>query len=251
MRLIGRLSLFYKIVFIEAAILFFIGAVFYSQLSNTKSDLIKQSVAASALIGEEASEFVVHTGTPTSSQFQSFLMNKHGRNGMFKSFEVTPSSFNVMFNEEAGWRGQVYLEKGYGITSKDGIYSISVPFSVGAGGYSSGVVTVNTSSKAVMSKVLKDNMLLYLALLVVLNNQVFILYYLTSKRQQDIIDKTYAIPYMKTHSIGALKVMRKILEEIIEDHPEEMAKKNSDADSGAVDEEPKKVIPLSKFLDKT
>ena len=253
MRLTGRFRLFYKILFVEAAILFLVGAIFYSQFGNARSDLIKQTVAASELIGEEATVYAVHTTTPTSSEFYAFLNTKHGSGGLFKTFEVPPSSFRVAFAREGRLQGRensFYFEKGYAINDEGGMYSISVPFL--AGEPYGGIVTIETPRSALVSKVLRDNLLLYLALFIVLNNQVFILHYLISKRQQNIIDKGYTKPYMKQHSIGALKVMRKILEEIIEDHPGEVKKNAPAADAGnpPAEEEPKKVISLSRFLNK-
>lgn len=252
MRLTGKkFRLFYKIVFVETAILFLIGAIFYSQFSSAKSELIKQTVVASELIGEEATGYSVHTATPTSSEFYAMLNNKHGSGGLFKTFEVAPSSFRVAFANEGGYRAgdkEFSFEKGYAISDEGGIYSISVPFL--AGDPYGGVVTMETPRSALIGKVLRNNLLLYLALFIVLNNQVFILHYLISKRRQNIIDKGYTKPYMKQHSIGALKVMRKILEEIIEDHPEEIKKNAPAATDPSAAEESKKVISLSRFLNK-
>ncbi|QMU56540.1 MAG: hypothetical protein GKS04_05305 [Candidatus Mycalebacterium zealandia] len=254
MRLIGRLGLFYKVLFIEAAILFLVGAVFYSQFSSAKSDVITKTVATSELIGNEAAEFAVHNINPTSAEFYSFLRTKHGSAGVFKTFNVVPSSFDVAFTKE-NFQGrqtrQLYSEeRGYGVRDKGGVFTVSAPFLVGTDGNPYGVVTINSSKTLIMKQVLKDNLLLYIALLVVLNNQVFILHYFATKRQKEIIDKHYAKPYMKQHSVGALKVMRKILEEIIDDCPEEpkiietAAEDSKDAEKTGS----KKVISLSRFI---
>ncbi len=249
---IDRLNLFFKILFIEAAIFFLIGAVFYSQFSSAKSDVISKTVAASELIGDEAAEFAVHHPNPTSEEFYNFLRNKHGAAGVFKTFNVVPSSFGVVFTKEA-WEARqarsMYSDRGYGVSDKGGFFSVSVPFLVGVDGNPYGVVTINSSKTLIMKQVLKDHLLLYLALFVVLNNQVFILHYFATRKQKNIIDKHYARPYLKVHSIGALKVMRKILEEIIEDHPGEPAKKET-AHSPEDEKKAgsKKIIPLSQFL---
>ncbi|MGI9558502.1 MAG: hypothetical protein ACR2NQ_02385 [Thermodesulfobacteriota bacterium] len=256
MRLIGNFGLFYKILFVEAAILFLIGAVFYSQFSKAKANVVRETIAASRVIGDDAAEFAVYTQAPTSKEFYSFLRSKHGQAGVLNTFTVTPSSFGVAFMRETGetgFRGSLYSpKKGYGVVDGGGTYSVTVPFLMGADGNPYGVITINSSKTLIMKKVLRDNILLYLALFVVLNNQVFILHYFTQKRQKDIIDKGYTRPYMKQHSIGALKVMRKILEEIIEDHPEERKTNNPAAEAPQDGKKAggKKIISISKFISK-
>lgn len=255
MRLSGRLRLFYKVLFVEAAIIFLVGAIFYSQFGSARAGLIKQAAAASELIGEEAALYAVHTATPTSSEFYAFLNTKHGSGGLFQSFEVAPSSFRVAFAREGAFedgKSPFYFEKGHSLKVENGTYSVTAPFL--AGEPYGGVVTIDTPRSALVGKVLGDNLLLYLALFIVLNNQVVILHYLISKRQKNIIEKGYTRPYMKQHSIGALKVMRKILEEIIEDHPGEVkpgeVKRAPEAGGKAADEDTRKVISLSRFLNK-
>jgi len=208
---VDRFSFFFKILFIEAAILFLIGAVFYGQFTSAKSDVISKTISASELIGDEAAEFAVHHPNPTSREFDNFLRNKYGPAGVFKAFNVVPSSFEVFFTKEA-WEGRrlrgIYSERGYGVRDKSGVFSVSVPFLVGLDGIPFGVVTINSSKGLIMKKVLKDHLLLYLALFVVLNNQVFILHYFATRKQKNIIDRHYARPYLKVHSIGALKAER-------------------------------------------
>lgn len=255
MRLIASFGVFYKILFIETAIFFLVGAVFYGQFGSAKSDVIAKTVVASELIGDEAAEFAVHNPNPTSAEFYTFLRTKHGPAGVFKTFNVVPSSFSVAFTKE-GWQGRrakrLYSgEKGYGVRDKSGVFSVSVPFLMDADGNPYGVVTINSSKTLIMKKVLEDNLLLYLALFVVLNNQVFILHYFASRKQKEIIDRHYAKPYMKQHSVGALKVMRKILEEIIEDHPEEPKRIETAEDAKNTEKtDSRKIIFFSKFISK-
>ena len=166
-----------------------------------------------------------------------------------------PSSFSVAFTTER-WQGrrakELYSEeRGYGVRDKSGVFSVSAPFLISAEGNPYGVVTINSSKMLIIERVLKDNFFLYLALFLVLNNQVFILYYFTSKRQKEIIDRHYAKPYMKQHSVGALKVMRKILEEIIEDHPEEPKRVEKAEESKDTEKTgSKKIISFSRFISK-
>jgi len=251
MRLAKRFGFFYKILFIEAAIIFFVCAIFYSQFQSAKSDVINKAVMTSEFIGKEAANFIIHTTDPTSAGFYAFLRSKHGQNGVFKLFDVTPSSFRVMFTKEYG-NGQeadFYSEKGYGIRDARGVFSVSIPFLPGADGVPYGFVTINSSKRMIVRQVIENNFLLYMALFIVLNNQVFILRHYSSRKRKDIVNKNYVKPYLKQHSIGALKVMRKILDEIVEDHPDEPRKKipQTDDETGKGTGS-KKIVSISPFL---
>ncbi len=252
MRVAGRTGLLYKILFIEAGIIFLVCAIFYNQFGAAKTEVINRTVAASELIGDEAAEFILHSENPTSGEFQTFLRSKHGQGGIFETFDVEPASFRVIFMKEMRDKqaSDFYSEKGYGVRDTGRMFSVTVPFLTGADGRPYGVVTIDSSKRMIMRKVLGDNFLLYLALFVVLNNQVFILYYLFSKRQKDIIDRNYARPYLKQHSIGALRVMRKILDEIVEDNPEEPQGKEAKTQSSETGKKSgsRKIISISQFL---
>ena len=69
-----------------------------------------------------------------------------------------------------------------------------------------------------MKKVFADNFLLYVAILVVLNNQAFILHLFLRRKKEEI---PFSEGYLKEHSISALKLMHKVLGDIIEDHASE------------------------------
>lgn len=252
MRLAKRFGFFYKILFIEAAIIFSVCAIFYSQFQSAKSDVINKAVLTSEFIGEEAANFIIHTKNPTSAEFHAFLRSKHGQNGVFKLFNVTPTSFRVMFTKEYGnGRGADFsFEKGYGIRDAGKVFSVSVPFLPGADGTPYGFVTINSSKGMIMRQVIENNFLLYIALFIVLNNQVFILRYYASRKRKDIVNKNYVKPYLKQHSIGALKVMRKILDEIVEDHPDDAPRKKvpkTDDETGKGTGS-KKIVSISQFL---
>lgn len=251
MRLAQRFGFFYKILFIEAAIIFSVCAIFYSQFQSAKSDVINKAVLTSEFIGEEAANFIIHTTDPKSAEFHAFLRSKHGQNGVFKLFNVTPTSFRVMFTKEYGngREADFYFEKGYGIRDAGNVFSVSVPFLPGADGTPYGFVTIDSSKGMIMRQVIENNFLLYIALFIVLNNQVFILHYYVSRKRKDIVNKNYVKPYLKQHSIGALKVMRKILDEIVEDHPDEPRKKipKTDDETGRGTGS-KKIVSISQFL---
>jgi hypothetical protein len=79
-------------------------------------------------------------------------------------------------------------------------------------------------------------------MLIVLNNQAFIFYLLTRRKREVVFEKGY----LKEHSIGALKIMYKVLGDIIEDHQTEIEpddkRKSQEAD--------KNVISISDLADK-
>ena len=80
-------------------------------------------------------------------------------------------------------------------------------------------------------------------MLVVLNNQAFILYLFSRRKKEELIDKGY----LKEHSIGALKIMHKVLGDIIEDHPNNDPKVNE----GKLNQElTKNVISISNLASK-
>jgi hypothetical protein len=79
-------------------------------------------------------------------------------------------------------------------------------------------------------------------MLIVLNNQAFILYLFTRRKKEVVFDKGY----LKEHSIGALKIMHRVLGDIIEDHASEEDKKQEDKKTGS----DKKVQSKSSDLEK-
>ena len=83
-----------------------------------------------------------------------------------------------------------------------------------------------------MKKVFADNFLLYVAILVVLNNQAFILYLFFRRRKEEV---PFGVEgYLKEHSISALKLMHKVLGDIIEDHVSEDKKTAEEKTADAV-----------------
>ena len=80
-------------------------------------------------------------------------------------------------------------------------------------------------------------------MLIVLNNQAFIFYLLMRKKKEIVFEKGY----LKEHSIGALKIMHKVLGDIIEDHKTDRVEGDSPAKK---QESGKNVISISELAEK-
>ena len=109
---------------------------------------------------------------------------------------------------------------------------VSVPFLSPQVNGPLGIVKIDSDTKTLMKKVFADNFLLYVAILVVLNNQAFILNLFLRRKKEEI---PFSEGYLKEHSISALKLMHKVLGDIIEDHASQdkktTEKKTADAEN--------------------
>ncbi len=242
MRIKTDISTILKAIGIELFILALIGLVFLFQFDRAKTDFVTKTRAIAETIGDQASDFFMEQGkAPTSDEFYMFLDKRLGRKKLFNTFEIAPKFFSVVFKQDIE-RGsasglfmkEFYPEEGYTVKNANGVISVSVPFTTSLAQEPFGLVKINSNTKAILKKVFADNYLLYAAMLVVLNNQAFIFYLLMRRKREEVFERVEK-GYLKEHSIGALKIMHKILGDIIEDH------KDDD-----VTEEPKKKQDVGK-----
>ena len=243
MRLTNKFSIIFKALGIEICILALIGLVFLFQFNTAKSEFVTKTRAISETIGDLAIDFYSEEGIePTSGDFYLFLDKRLGRKKLFNTFEISPKFFSVVFNREGFLTNDYDLEEGYSVKDSNGILSVLVPFSGRDQSEYLGLVKIDSDTRAILKKVFADNYLLYAAMLIVLNNQAFIFYLLTRRKREIVFEKGY----LKEHSIGALKIMHKVLGDIIEDHQTEIEpddkKKSQEAD--------KNVISISDLADK-
>jgi hypothetical protein len=243
MRLTNKFSIIFKALGIEICILALIGLVFLFQFNTAKSEFVTKTRAISETIGDLAIDFYSEEGIePTSGDFYLFLDKRLGRKKLFNTFEISPKFFSVVFNREGFLTNDYDLEEGYSVKDSNGILSVLVPFSGRDQSEYLGLVKIDSDTGAILKKVFADNYLLYAAMLIVLNNQAFIFYLLTRRKREVVFEKGY----LKEHSIGALKIMHKVLGDIIEDHQTEIEpddkKKSQEAD--------KNVISISDLADK-
>lgn len=243
MRLTNKFSIIFKALGIEICILALIGLVFLFQFNTAKSEFVTKTRAISETIGDLAIDFYSEEGIePTSGDFYLFLDKRLGRKKLFNTFEISPKFFSVVFNREGFLTNDYDLEEGYSVKDSNGILSVLVPFSGRDHSEYLGLVKIDSDTSAILKKVFADNYLLYAAMLIVLNNQAFIFYLLTRRKREVVFEKGY----LKEHSIGALKIMHKVLGDVIEDHQTEIEpddkKKSQEAD--------KNVISISDLADK-
>ncbi len=226
MRLNQRFGLLLKISMVELAIISLIGVVFYFQFDNAKRDFVTRTKAIAETIGDQATSFYQNHGeASTSDEFYLFLDERLGREKLFNTFGVSPKFLSVTFmkqpeNEMASghFLENAYPDEGYSVEKYAGKISVSVPFISPQVDGPLGIVKIDSDTKTLMKKVFADNFLLYAAILVVLNNQAFILHLFFRRRKEEI---SFSEGYLKQHSIGALKLMHKLLGDIIEDHASE------------------------------
>jgi len=250
MRLKSKLQTIAIALGIELCIFALVGLVFLFQFDKAKTELVTKTRAIAETIGDQASSFLTAKGDETSGdEFFQFLDERLGRKKLFNTFEIAPKFFSVVFKKDVE-RGKAsgyfmqdfYPEGGYDVKKHNGVISVSVPFSFQEKAEPIGIVKIDSDTKTIAKKVLADNFLLYAAMLVVLNNQAFIFHLLMRRKKEVVFEKGY----LKEHSIGALKIMHKVLGDIIEDHEvgiqvEEPAKKQGDN---------KKVISISELVEK-
>lgn len=260
MRISERLRLVLKFLLVELAIVSLIGVVFYFQFDSAKQEFVDKTRLIAETIGDQAGTFYEDFGKePTSDEFYLFLSQKSGIKRLFSTFEISPF-YSVIFKKDVE-QGDVsgyfmkdfYPEEGYSVNKRDGRISVSVPFASPQKQEPFGIVKINSDNKTLIKKVFSDNFLLYAAMLVVLNNQAFILYLFSRrKKEEHLIDKGY----LKEHSIGALKVMHKVLGDIVDDHstaPDAAGKddkKKKESEKKVNQELSKNVISISNLASK-
>ena len=243
MRLTNKFSIIFKALGIEICILALIGLVFLFQFNTAKSEFVTKTRAISETIGDLAIDFYSEEGIePTSGDFYLFLDKRLGRKKLFNTFEISPKFFSVVFNREGFLTNDYDWEEGYSVKDSNGILSVLVPFSGRDQSEYLGLVKIDSDTSAILKKVFADNYLLYAAMLIVLNNQAFIFYLLTRRKREVVFEKGY----LKEHSIGALKIMHKVLGDVIEDHQTEI----EPDDKKKVQEADKNVISISDLADK-
>jgi len=248
MRLSNKLSTIATALGIELCILALVGLVFLFQFDKAKTELVNKTKAIAETIGNQASSFFSNLGEEkTSDEFFMFLDERLGRKKLFNTFEIAPKFFSVVFKRDvesgkaSGYFMQdFYPEGGYAVKKHNGIISVSVPFSIQEQAEPFGIVKIDSDTKTIAKKVIADNFLLYAAMLVVFNNQAFIFYLLLRRKKEVVFEKGY----LKEHSIGALKIMHKVLGDIIQDHEGEVEPNKKQASDA------KKVISISELVEK-
>ncbi len=251
MRIKGNIELIGRVVLVELVILLLIGAVFYFQFSNAREEFINKTRSVAETIGDQAGAYFSDAGQHastgkevTSDDFFLFLDERLGRKKLFNVLDFSPEFFSVVFKKDVD-RGSVkgyfhndfYPDAGYSVQSKEGLISVTVPFITRGQSEPFGLVKISADNMTILKRVFLDNFLLYVAMLIVFNNQAYILYLFTRKKKEEVlVDKGY----LKEHSIGALKIMHRVLGDIIDDH--------SDGGDRSSLKQPKEAEPVENVI---
>lgn len=243
-------------VVVELCIFTVVGLVFLFQYKSAKNEFVTKTRAIAETIGDLSGSFFAEGAiNPTSDEFYHFLDERLGRKKLFNTFEIAPKFFSVVFKDELEQQqGGMFIKevdpvKGYSVFDRDGVISVAVPFSIKDSLSPKGIVKIDSETTAIAKRVLSENFLLYAAMLVVFNNQAFILYLLNRKKKEVVFEKGY----LRANSVGALKIMHKILGDVITDHElEEKGIQKDDGTSKSTDEKTgdKNVISFSSLSDK-
>jgi len=251
----GKIELVGKIFLVEFIILMLIGVVFYFQFSNARVEFISKTRSVAETIGDQASNYFSyiskHTSiekNATSDDFFLFLDERLGREKLFHVLDISPEFFSVVFKKDVDkgfvrgyFNRDFYPDAGYSVQKKEGLISVTVPFITRDQSEPFGLIKIGSDNVTILKQVFSDNFLLYVAMLILFNNQAYIFYLFTRKKKVEVlIDKGY----LKEHSIGALKIMHRFLGEIIEDHSGSDDKISSRQPK--VEESVKNVISISK-----
>lgn len=257
MRIIGKLNTIGKALALELCILGFIALVYFFQYSNASEEYISKTRAIAGTIGDQAGVFFANTKDKASTdEFFVFLDERLGRKKLFDTFEIAPKFFSVVLRSDIERGGMLeqfaedlYPANNYTLRETSGFLSVSVPFLVKGDPKPYGIVKIDSDTKSLMENVFYKNFLFYAAILVVLNNQAFILHLLLRKKKEVVFEKGY----IKDHSVGALKIFHRVLGDIITDHEQQMQEKSEDdveIAGDVVDNSENTVVSISKLMDK-
>lgn len=191
MRMRTKINLIGKIFLVELLILLLIGVVFYFQFSSVKEEFVNKTRFIAETIGDQASTYFSDISKePTSDKFFLFLDERIGREKLFNILDISPEFFSIVFKKDMDkssvpghFNKDFYPTEEHSVTKSKGI-SVAVPFITSQQSEPFGVVEIGSDSMAVLKQVFSDNFLLYVAMLVVFNNQAHILYLFAQKRRK-------------------------------------------------------------------
>lgn len=249
MRLKGKLETLAIALGIELIILIVIGMVIFFQFDRAKTEFVTKTRAIAETIGEQASSFFTLRGEgSTSDEFFMYLDERLGRKKLFNTFEIAPEFFSVVLKKDIeGRKTSGYFMKdfqptaGYSVRKDKGMISVSVPFTLREQSEPFGIIKIDSNARTLLDKVVRDNFLIYMVILIILNNQAFFLYLFMRRKKEVVFEKGY----LRENSIGSLKIMHKLLGDMIQDH-EKMPPSSEPGKKG----DGKKVISISELIEK-
>jgi hypothetical protein len=240
------LKRFIVIALLQLLIFSFIFTLFVFSFNQRREVSKVQSKALASVIAEQASYyFEENNGKFSSNDFFSFLDNRIGVEKLTSAFNVNPPELLTVYFRSDILRGVVNAGTDINLIKDDNSpfnqsnkfffnnkYVAIKPFYIESSEKPYGVVRIETSNIPILTEVLYNNGIFYMLLFLILNNQAF-LFYLWMRKKKSLDVET---GYLKESSLGSIKIMHKLLGDVIEDHKGSDISKNSSSNILNIDD---------------
>ena len=223
---------FIIILVIEILILSFISTIFIFNFNLERESLKKQSKQFTELVANQAGIFFSNKDN-NPNNFINYLDSSIGIDELSSAFAITkPDIISIYFKEDidsgnvnAGVNSDYQKDTQNEINQNikfffNNKYVAIRPFYDLDKSFL-GIVRVEIDNIPLILRTLSTNAVFYLLLFLILNNQAFLFYLWTKKKRPQVDD----ISYIKESSLGSIKIMQKIINQILEDHNND-SKKN-------------------------
>tara|TARA_B000000557_G_scaffold46896_1_gene35524 strand:- start:790 stop:1488 length:699 start_codon:yes stop_codon:yes gene_type:complete len=223
------------ILALQLVILSFISIIFVFNFNLEREALKKQSKQFTELIAKQAGSFYSENKKNFNPKdFLIFIDKSIGIDELASSFAITrPNIISIYLVKDID-SGLVKagVDKNYQKDDKADInrdtkfffnnkYVAIKPFYINNQDKPYGIVRVEIDNIPLFFRTLSTNAVFYLLLFLILNNQAFLFYLWTKKKRPAGSD----LEYIKESSIGSIKIMQKILNQIIDDHDKDKRNK--------------------------
>lgn len=222
------LKRFLLIVLLQVIIFSFIFTLFIFNFNQRREVNKTQSKALATVIAEQATKyFEISKNNFSSKEFFSYLDKQIGVDKLTNAFNLNPPELLTIFFRSDIEKGYVNAGTDDNLKKDDNSslnkstkyffnnkYVAIKPFFLKNSDSPFGVVRIETSNIPILVDVLSSNGIFYLFLFLILNNQAFLFYLWIRKKKDVVLDKGY----LKESSLGSIKIMHKLLGDVIEDH---------------------------------
>jgi len=218
------------IALIQFLILSFIFILFLFNFNQRREVNKIQSKELASIIGEQASKyFQKNRNNYSSNDFFNYLDSQIGVQKLTNAFNVNPPEIlTIYFVSDiekgivnAGVDANFAKDDTAAINKKikyffNNKYVAIKPFFLNGYDKPYGIVRIETSTIPILADVLAHSGIFYLFLYLILNNQAFLFYLWVRKKKDVVLEQGY----LKESSLGAIKIMHKLLGDVIDDHKE-------------------------------
>ena len=232
------LKRFTVIALIQLLILSLIFLLFIFNFNQRRETNKIQTKGYASIIAEQATNyFKDNQNNYSSNDFFKYLDERIGVQKLTNAFGVNPPEVLTIYFKSDIKKGVVDAGVNADFTKNDTAevnrkikyffnnkYVAIKPFFVPGDTTPFGIVRIETSTIPILTNVLANNGIFYLFLYLILNNQAFLFYLWVRKKRDDLPEKGY----LKSSSLGAIKIMHKLLEDIIHDHKDDKDTNNGD-----------------------